>query len=61
MYGLQTHRMNVTQASIILTNWAVKWSRNELILFLFLYKQSIGIERRQFFGTVYRQGNYFFS
>ncbi len=61
MYGLQTHRMNVTQASIILTNWAVKWLENERILFLFLYKQMINIYLRQFFGTVYRQGNYFFG
>lgn len=61
MYGLQTHRMNVTQASIILTNWAVKWLKNELILSLFLYKQIINIHRRQFFSTVYRQGNYFFG
>lgn len=61
MYGLQTHRMNVTQASIILTNWAVKWLENERILFLFLYKQIINIYRRRFFGTVYRQGNYFFG
>lgn len=46
MYGLQTHRMNVTQASIILTNWAVKWLKNERILFLFLYKQIINTYRR---------------
>ena len=61
MYGLQTHRMNVTQASIILTNWAVKWLINERILFLFLYKQIVNIHRRQFFSIVYRQGNYFFG